>query len=292
MQFWDQLNARYRQFNSAEKLIVVNLICFILPLFLRTFLFLFNIPFEDFLQWFELSAGISDLLWKPWSLITYSFLHSGFFHLFWNMLLLYYAGRLFLNLFPATTFYNLYFLGVLAGALIFILSYAIFPAFKGVSPVMVGASAGVMAVLIFSATYTPDQEVRVFFFNLKLRYLGMAFVLLDVIQIPYGNAGGHLAHIGGAALGFFYARKLGEGVDIGVPFENLMRRMLSLFKTQPTLRTVHKAQKSKTPPASSIKNKSERQKRIDLILDKISRSGYDSLAQQEKDELFHAGKED
>ncbi len=120
----------------------------------------------------------------------------------------------------------------------------------------------------------------------------MAFVLLDVIQIPYGNAGGHLAHIGGAALGFFYARKLGEGVDIGVPFENLMRRMLSLFKTQPTLRTVHKAQKSKTPPASSIKNKSERQKRIDLILDKISKSGYDSLSQQEKDELFHAGKED
>lgn len=289
MNFQDQLRYRLQQLNEAEKLILINVICFVLPLFLKTLFYLFNIPSNVMIGWFELSAEWSDLLFKPWTIFTYSFMHSGFFHLFWNMYLLYFASRLFLNLFSPRTFFNVYFLGVLLGGLTFMLSYSVFPAFQYASPIMVGASAGVMAVLIFMATYSPDLEVRIIFFNVKLRYLGIAFVLLDVIQIPYGNAGGHLAHLGGAALGYLYVKRLDQGVDIGLPFENFTNRVLNLFKKQSKLKTVHK-RKASSNSKKKVTTQEVDQSKIDSILDKISKSGYDSLTQKEKDILFQAGK--
>jgi membrane associated rhomboid family serine protease len=289
MNFQDQLRYRLQQLNEAEKLILINVICFVLPLFLKTLFYLLNIPSNVMIGWFELSAEWSDLLFKPWTIFTYSFMHSGFFHLFWNMYLLYFASRLFLNLFSLRTFFNVYFLGVLLGGLTFMLSYSVFPAFQYASPIMVGASAGVMAVLIFMATYSPDLEVRIIFFNVKLRYLGIAFVLLDVIQIPYGNAGGHLAHLGGAALGYLYVKRLDQGVDIGLPFENFTNRVLNLFKKQSKLKTVHK-RKASSNSKKKVTTQEVDQSKIDSILDKISKSGYDSLTQKEKDFLFQAGK--
>ena len=289
MNFQDQLRYRLQQLNEAEKLILINVICFVLPLFLKTLFYLLNIPSNVMIGWFELSAEWSDLLFKPWTIFTYSFMHSGFFHLFWNMYLLYFASRLFLNLFSPRTFFNVYFLGVLLGGLTFMLSYSVFPAFQYAFPIMVGASAGVMAVLIFMATYSPDLEVRIIFFNVKLRYLGIAFVLLDVIQIPYGNAGGHLAHLGGAALGYLYVKRLGQGVDIGLPFENFTNRVLNLFKKQSKLKTVHK-RKASSNSKKKVTTQGVDQSKIDSILDKISKSGYDSLTQKEKDFLFQAGK--
>ena len=289
MNFQDQLRYRLQQLNEAEKLILINVICFVLPLFLKTLFYLFNIPSNVMIGWFELSAEWSDLLFKPWTIFTYSFMHSGFFHLFWNMYLLYFTSRLFLNLFSPRTFFNVYFLGVLLGGLTFMLSYSVFPAFQYASPIMVGASAGVMAVLIFMATYSPDLEVRIIFFNVKLRYLGIVFVLLDVIQIPYGNAGGHLAHLGGAALGYLYVKRLDQGVDIGLPFENFTNRVLNLFKKQSKLKTVHK-RKASSNSKKKVTTQEVDQSKIDSILDKISKSGYDSLTQKEKDFLFQAGK--
>ena len=289
MNFQDQLRYRLQQLNEAEKLILINVICFVLPLFLKTLFYLFNIPSNVMIGWFELSAEWSDLLFKPWTIFTYSFMHSGFFHLFWNMYLLYFASLLFLNLFSLRTFFNVYFLGVLLGGLTFMLSYSVFPAFQYASPIMVGASAGVMAVLIFMATYSPDLEIRIIFFNVKLRYLGIAFVLLDVIQIPYGNAGGHLAHLGGAALGYLYVKRLDQGVDIGLPFENFTYRVLNLFKKQSKLKTVHK-RKASSNSKKKVTTQEVDQSKIDSILDKISKSGYDSLTQKEKDFLFQAGK--
>ena len=289
MNFKDQLTYRLQQLNNAEKLILVNVVCFVLPLFLRTILYLFNIPSGVFIGWFELSADWGELIFKPWTILTYSFMHSGFFHLFWNMYLLYFASRLFINLFSSKTFFNVYFLGVLIGGLTFLVSYSVFPAFQNSSPIMVGASAGVMAVFIFIATYSPDQEVRLIFFNVKLRYLAIAFVLLDVIQIPYGNAGGHLAHLGGAALGYFYVRRLNQGTDIGLPFEALSNRILKLFKKQSNLKTVYKNKSNSVSKKNAVHDDLDQQK-IDSILDKISTSGYDSLSQKEKDLLFQAGK--
>ena len=207
-----KLRYKLATFSVSEKIILVNVLCFIFPMLLNTFLFLLNIRSGGYMNWIQLSPKFETFVTRPWTIISYSFIHSGFFHLLWNMILLFFSGRLLLNLFPNRVFVNNYFLGIIAGGLIFILSYALFPVFKGSYPPMIGASAGVMAVFIFICTYTPNQEIRVLFLNLKLKYLGIIFFLLDVIQIPNGNAGGHLAHIGGALLGFFYANQLTKDV--------------------------------------------------------------------------------
>lgn len=289
MTFKEQLNIRIQQLNSAEKLILINVVCFVLPMLIKTVLFLFNISSTNFFNWFELSASWIDLSTKPWSIITYSFLHSGFFHLFWNMYLLFFSSKLFLNLFPSNTFFNVYFLGVVVGGITFILSYTFFPVFQNSSPVMIGASAGVMAVFIFMSTYSPDLEIRLILFNVKLRYLGIAFLLLDIVQIPYGNAGGHLAHLGGAILGFYYVKQLKSGKDIGKPFNNFIDKIINIFRKKPKMRTVYKKEKSQKIN-KKVSNAGEKQKRIDRILDKISISGYESLTQAEKDFLFKVGK--
>ncbi len=289
MNFKDQFHYRIQQLNSAEKLILINVACFILPFFIKTFFYLFVIPLSNFLHWFELSSSWIDTLLKPWSIVTYSFLHSGFFHLFWNMYLLFFASRLFLNLFSSKTFFNVYFLGVIVGGCSFILSYTFFPVFENSSPVMIGASAGVMAVFIFMSTYSPDLEVRLILFNVKLRYLGILFILMDVVQIPYGNAGGHLAHIGGAILGFYYVKQLKNGKDIGEPFRSFIEKVINFFSKKSKTRTVYRSEKSRKVNQKSS-SASLNQKRTDEILDKISLSGYESLTQNEKDFLFNEGK--
>ena len=285
----DQIQYRIRQLNVAEKIILINIICFVLPFLLRTLLFLFNIPSDHFLGLFELSSSFKDLIFKPWTIFTYGFLHSGFFHLFWNMYLLYFSSSLLLNLFGNDIFLKLYFLGILIGGLTFILSYNFFPVFQDANPYMVGASAGVMSIFIFISTYSPELEVRLILFNIKLRYLGIAFVLLDVIQIPYGNSGGHIAHLGGAFYGFIYAQRLQKGIDIGLPLERLIIKTTKLFNAKSKFSTVHKNEvklKTKENKIPIEKN----QKKIDEILDKISQSGYESLSKEEKDFLFKVGK--
>ena len=285
MSRWDNLKYKYTQLSIAEKIIVINVICFVIPFVLNSVFYLFQIPTASLLDWVQLSPNFNTFITRPWTLITYSFLHADFFHLLWNMMLLFYSGRLMLNLFQVRIFINNYFLGAITGGIIFLLSYSLFPVFRGSYPPMVGASAGVMAVFIFMSTYTPEQDIRVFFFNTKLKYLGLVFFFLDVIQIPYGNAGGHLAHIGGAILGFLYAQQLGKGKDIGTWFENIWR---GIFKKK-SLKTVYRAPKIK--PVKPHKSDEKKQVKIDAILDKIGKSGYDSLLKEEKDFLFRAGKD-
>ena len=286
MSFFYNLKYRFGTCSIAEKIILINVVFFLFPMLLNVLLFLFNIPTSSYLNWLHLSPNLWTFIRRPWSLITYSFIHSGFFHLLWNMFLLFYAGRFLLNLFPDHIFINNYFLGVITGGLIFISSYSLFPVFEGNYPELIGASAGVMAVFIFICTYTPNQEIRFFFIKLKLKHIGVAFFFLDIIQIPYGNAGGHLAHVGGAVLGFFYARQLGEGRDIGSGFQNIWQ---SIFNKK-YLKIIYRSPKNKF---ATSKNSGERicQNKIDIILDKISNSGYDSLSKEEKDYLFKAGKE-
>ena len=284
MNRWDNLKYKYTQLSVAEKIIVINVIFFVIPFVFNSIFYLFQIPSASFLDWVQLSPNFNTFITRPWTLITYSFLHADFFHLLWNMILLFYSGRLMLNLFPDRIFINNYFLGAITGGIIFLLSYSLFPVFRGLYPPMVGASAGVMAVFIFICTYTPEQDIRVFFFNTKLKYLGLVFFSLDVIQIPYGNAGGHLAHIGGAILGFLYARQLGKGNDIGIWFEYTWK---AIFEKK-TLKTVYRSPKRK--PVKPQKSDENKQVKIDAILDKIGKSGYDSLSKEEKDFLFRAGK--
>lgn len=283
------LQYHFARLNIAEKLIVFNVFVFILD---GLALALMGTSAVD---WFQLPKDFMEFFGQPWSLVTYSFFHAGLGHIFWNMLMLYFAGRIFLNLFDAQRFINVYFLGVLLGGLVFLLSYNIFPTLLSTNTVLIGASAGVTAILIFICAYIPNQEVRIIFFNVKLWYVGAFFVLVDLIQIPYGgNVGGRLAHLGGALLGYVYARQLLNGNDIGAGFGKFRKSIAQLFKPQEKkgpLQTVYKKDTSKKKNSVNY-NKEVNQRKIDAILDKISKSGYESLSKAEKDFLFKTGKED
>ena len=287
---------RYRmaRFSILEKMIALNAVLFILPGIIAAILSLFKKDITHYYQWFELYPDVGELIFRPWTLLTYGFFHAGLWHLFWNMFILYFAGRIFLNLFDGRRFLNVYLLGIISGGLIFILSYNVFPVFQGNFAPLVGASAGVTAVLIFVCAYIPNKEVRVIFFNVKLWHIGVFFVVMDLLRLSGGNAGGHLAHLGGAILGFFYARQLTKGKDIGEWFGKLMDATVNLFKSRPRtkspLKTVYKKQ-SNSKKDSAPNAKDLKQQQIDDILDKISKSGYESLSQAEKDFLFRAGKE-
>ena len=274
--------------NVAEKLIAINVLIFILD-GLSMALLGYSVS-----QWFHLPKGFMDFFGQPWSLVTYSFFHGGLGHIFWNMLMLYFTGRIFLNLFDAQRFINVYFLGVIVGGLVFLLSYNVFPTLLNANTALIGASAGVTAVLIFICAYIPNQEVRIIFFNVKLWYVGAFFVLVDLIQIPYGgNIGGRLAHLGGAFLGYMYARQLLNGRDIGSGFTKLWNAIAQLFKPKEKKAPMKTVYRKNAPKKSAAEyDKEARQRKIDTILDKISKSGYESLSKQEKDFLFKAGKED
>jgi len=288
------LKYQFSRLSIAEKLIAINVLVFIVE---RLTTFLLRLPSNSIVQWFELPKDFFDFLVQPWSIVTYSFFHGGFGHLFWNMLLIYFVGRIFLNLFDARRFLNVYFLGVIMGGLFFFVGYNIFPAFFNVNAYLIGASAGASAILIFICAYMPNQEVRLIFFNVKLWYIGAFVVLMDLIQLPAsGNAGGHLAHLGGALLGYWYARQLVNGSDIGAGFSRFLDAIVNLFKgseKKAPLKTVYKSKKGGATTTSKAQyDRQSSQKKIDAILDKISKSGYESLSKAEKDFLFQAGKED
>ncbi len=288
------LKYQFSRLSIAEKLIAINLAVFIVE---RLATFLLRLSSNSIVQWFELPKDFFDFLLQPWSIVSYSFFHGGFGHLFWNMLLIYFVGRIFLNLFDARRFLNVYLLGVIMGGLFFILGYNIFPAFFNVNAYLIGASAGASAILIFICAYIPNQEVRLIFFNVKLWYIGAFVVLMDLIQLPAsGNAGGHLAHLGGALLGYWYARQLVNGTDIGAGFSRFLDAMVNLFKRSERkgpLKTVYNSKKGRSATSTKAEyDKQSNQKKIDAILDKISKSGYESLSKTEKDFLFQAGKED
>jgi len=284
------LRYQYGRLNIAEKLIVITVLVFIVN-GLLPFLFRWDpIAIE---QWFRLPSNLVDYLGKPWSLVTYAFFHGGFGHIFWNMLILYFFAKIFMNLFDSKKFINVYFLGIIAGGLLFMAGYNIFPAFFKQNAVLIGASAGVRAIMIFVCAYLPNQEVRLIFFNVKLWYIGVFVIVMDLVQMPIGNAGGQLAHLGGALLGYVYARQLVQGNDIGAGFSKFLDSMAALFiKTEKKapMKTVYRKQKPKVTKADYGKEANQRQ--IDAILDKISKSGYESLSKAEKDFLFKAGKED
>ncbi|WP_419211018.1 rhomboid family intramembrane serine protease [Maribacter sp. X9] len=286
------LRYQYSRLNIAEKLIAINVLVFIINSLVP---FLLGISKNSIVQWFELPNDIVAIAFQPWSIVTYSFFHASIGHLFWNMLLVYFVGRIFLNLFDAKRFLNVYLLGVILGGLFFVLGYNVFPAFFNTNAYLIGASAGASAILIFICTYIPNQEVRVIFFNVKLWYVGAFVVLTDLVQLPLSNSGGHLAHLGGALLGYLYASQLLKGTDIGSGFSSFLDGIGNLFKKsekKAPMKTVYKNQATQSKSTSKADyDRKTHQKKIDAILDKISKSGYESLSKPEKDFLFQAGKE-
>lgn len=276
MRKYEELLNKLRNFNISEQIILLNIFLFILPLIVFVFFYLFKIPKINIYHYFELIPDITSLLFRPWSLITYGFIHASIGHLFWNMFLFYFFSSLFLNLFKEEELLALFCFGIIFGGLLFVFSYSFFPVFKGINSPLIGSSAGVISVVIFMCTYTPNSTMRIFFFNIKLLYVGIAIIIFDLAQLPISNSGGHIAHLGGALIGFFAGSKMKKGENIFWYFKKNLRT---------------KKNKNKKKLNRHDNHKKYNQQKVDRILDKISESGFDSLTSEEKKDLNEASKD-
>lgn len=290
MSLTQDIKYKFSNLNIFEKIIAINVVVFLLA---KIVFILSKGQSYSIFNWFEFPVKLGDFIVQPWSIFTYAFIHYDFWHLLFNMLWLYFLGRMFVNLFNTKMAMNVYFLGAIFGALLFMLGYNLFPTVFNKGSMLIGASAAVRALLIFLCAYMPKMEVRVFTFNIKLWYIGAALIALDLLGLFGINPGGNMAHLGGALLGYFYASQLKNGTDIGKGFEKIMDGISNLFKSsskRSNLKTVHKNKSKVKGNTKGNFSEFNKQKQIDIILDKISKSGYDSLTKEEKEFLFKAGE--
>lgn len=294
MDYGTRITTLYRGFNAAEKLIFINVVIFTIVSLFNTIYFSLTKTYSTFfVEYFTLPNG-GEFFYKPWTIITYAFMHADFFHLIFNSIGLYFTGRIFYNFFTEKQFITVYVYGILAGALLFLVAYNVLPAFVDQPALLMGASAAVLAILVAGATYAPNLILNLFgVFPVKYWIIAALLVVSYISYIPYDNAGGHFAHIGGALIGFFYIKQLAKGKDIGIGFERFWDSLINYFtpKKRSPLKTVYKKKTNKRSTKATGPSPSEKQREIDGILDKISKSGYESLTKQEKDFLFKAGKD-
>jgi membrane associated rhomboid family serine protease len=288
MGIWDDIKHTFRNGNNLNRLIYINIAVFVLLTIVSVISFL--VKDQEIsgkaLDLFSVPASFHVLLTRPWTLITYMFTHKDIWHILFNMLWLYSFGRIFLEYLDERKLVAVYLLGGIIGALVYILSFNFFPAFKDLvaDSVAIGASASVMAIVIAIAAYVPDYSVQLFIFGrIKIKYLALAIFVLTSIMDFSVNSGGKLAHIGGALFGYFYIINLRHGRDAGKGFNKIIDFFVTIFKPRKKLKVTHKKVATEY---EYNKIKAEHQKLINNILDKISKGGYDSLTKQEKETLF------
>jgi len=277
---------QFRYGNMVVKLIFVNIGVFIFfGLFnLVSFVAQSSAAYNFLLNHLQVTASLHTLLYQPWSVFTYMFMHTGLLHIVFNMLWLYWFGEIFVLYLGDKKVLPLYIIGGLGGALLYITAYNLLPVFKPVleGSYMLGASASILAIVFAAATLNPDHEISLILIGpVKIKYVALFSLLLDVINIPYGNAGGYIAHVGGALTGYLYISALQGGFDPVGSFTKL-------FKRKPAVKVSYKNTGAQAG-AAPARSKGEQEK-VDEILDKIARSGYDSLSKEERDFLFNYSK--
>ncbi len=281
-------NLKYQ--DSLSQLIIINVAIFLVIALLKVLVVLFELPFLDLQPYLEVSSVIGYTLRHIWVLFTYMFVHYEVLHILFNMLMLYWFGRIFLTYFTPKNLVALYILGGLAGALFYILTFNTIPYFIKMNPTsMIGASASVMAIIFGAAFYNKDQEVMMLLFGrVKIIYIALFIFVLDFIALGgSSNQGGHVAHIGGALLGYFYAVRYRKGKDITRWINLLIDKIVNLFKPKPKMRVVQRNNRSEDD-FSYNERKHNESAEVDRILDKIKQSGYNSLNDNEKKRLFDA----
>ncbi|WP_026713415.1 rhomboid family intramembrane serine protease [Flavobacterium daejeonense] len=290
MNILDDLKMQYKLGGIVNKLIYWNVACFLISFVLPGILRIFNVDL-NVLQYVSLSSNPSDLLWKPWSLISYAFFHFDFFHILFNMLVLNFASQLFLTFFTQKQFLGLYLLAAVFGGAVFMGTYYL----MNMDAPIVGASAAIMAILMAVTSYQPLMEVRLLLIGrVKLWHITAVLLILDLMQLRLENMGGHISHLAGALFGFVYIKALQNGTDMSLIVTNVISFFANGFRTTPStpFKKVHKNYNKPVEKrtTSRIVTKDKTQQQIDEILDKISQSGYDSLTKEEKDFLFKSGK--
>ena len=275
MNFLDNLKREFGIANMLNKLIYINVFSFLVLNIFSVIFSLLLIDISSIKELLMLPSNTEEVIKKPWSLISYMFIHDNFIHLLFNLIWLHFGGKLFLQYLNQKQLLYTYVLGGLFGGILFIIAFNNLPALIPYSEnaKALGASASVLAIFFAIATYIPNFQVSIPFIGfIKLKHIALIYIILDFLNIPNGNAGGHIAHLGGAIFGFFYVKKFTQKSA-----KNKQNQFLSYLKN------IFNFQKSKN-------KKSYKMKEIDLILEKISKSGYNSLTKIEKELLFKSSK--
>jgi len=293
MSFIDEIKSSFKVRNNFNILIYINLVIFLLIQLSGVVLYISGNEKFELIKWLSVPADFHSLLHKPWTVITYMFTHENFLHILLNLLAFFWFGRLFLQFLSQRQLLGVYLLGGVSGALFYILAFNFIPAFDSVMPqsIAMGASASVMAVVFAVASLVPNQEIYMMFFGkVKLKYLAVVIVIIDLISVPLGNAGGHIAHMGGALLGFVFVILYRKGTDITVWISRFLYGIKGIFVPDRDLKVSYRNKNKNTSrPESDMQynaRKKAEQDEMDKILDKIAQSGYSSLSSSEKEKLF------
>lgn len=294
---FENLYKKYRGSDVVGKFIFVNVALYVLLLFIGVFSVLFNAGSlsADVLSFVELPASLGELALRPWTVFTYMFIHAGLWHILWNMLALYFFGRIFLNFYSVRHFVGIYILGGLFGALFFVLAYNLFPYFGPYLPFsrLVGASAAVLAVVVAAAVRSPQYRINLMFVgSVKLSTFALVVVAMSFLMLSGGNAGGNFAHLGGAFAGWLVADMLNKGRDLTQVVNGPIDWVSSLIvrlrtpRKKKTKFTYTRGGRSADYEYNARKKADEAE--VDRILEKVKKGGYASLSEEEKKRLFEA----
>ncbi|GHA75765.1 rhomboid family protein [Pontibacter akesuensis] len=303
MSLIDDLKYTFRQpDNTLKQLIIINVLVYLVFLIIGTPLGWMGYGWVEriVLYYLSLPSEPMDFLVKPWTLITYFFTHEGFFHILFNMLNLYWFGMILTEYLGSRKLLSLYVLGGIAGGLLYMLMYNIMPAFteRNISGLLIGASASVLAIVVAAATLLPNYTLNLLIIGpVKIKWIALALVLMSwaLADDSGGNAGGNIAHLGGALIGWVFIKQLQRGTDLGRPVLAVTDFFGNLFTRKPKLKVSHRRTGSSARANGSTATSrpgTPDQSEIDRILDKISSSGYESLSKEEKQKLFQASQKD
>ncbi len=288
MSIWEDLGKTFRTGSSLTRLIYLNIAVFLLITAGSIIGYLLNNQALSLkiLNLFSVPSSVKAFVVRPWTLITYMFTHKDVLHILFNMLWLYWFGTIFLEYLDQKKLVSVYLLGGITGAIVYIISFNIFPAFDQVvsESVAIGASASVLAVVVAIAVYVPDYSVNLFLLGrIKIKWVALVIFILTSVMDFSVNSGGKLAHIGGAGFGYLYTTNLRRGLDLGKGLNKVIDFFATLFKPRKKMRVTYK---KRTTEYEYNKARANHQEQINKILDKISKGGYDSLTKEEKDLLF------
>ena len=285
--FGGSMKGLFKQNPVLKWLLIVNVGIWIMVAFANLFLWLYKSPGANLLvKWLSVPADWTELIRKPWTVVTYMFLHERFWHLFFNVWMLWFGGMIFTRFLSQNQLALTYGLGGLVGALFFVLAYNLFPVFETAkyTAVAMGASASVLAILVAAATYKPDYGLNLLLFGqLKFKWLAIAFVVIDLLSISAENPGGHIAHLGGALFGFVYGFILRK--SLGKPTESKRKQRKPKMEYTP-YEEIHDEPQAPRSDEEYNRQKAEKERDVDAILDKIAKDGYASLTPEEKEFLF------
>ena len=288
---------KFRLQNIVGKFIYANVAVYIIVVLIGVFSVLFNAGNigNVFIKYFELPSSLTMLLHRPWTLLTYMFMHEQFTHILWNMFALYFFGKIFIDFYSIRHFVGTYIIGGLFGGLAFVLSYNLFPYFAPYvdNSYLIGASASVLAIVVAAAVRNPAYRINLLLVgSIKLSTFAIITVAISVFMLSGNNAGGNFAHLGGAAAGWLVAYMLNKGVDITSVVNKPVDWISALFKKE----NYRRKKKTKFKYSAGGRKadyeynarKKENEAEVDRILEKIKKGGYSSLSDDEKRRLFDA----